>query len=723
MGSKKKVTIGYQYYLGMHMIICHGPVDSVQAFVVGDRVAWSGNATASTQVYVNKPNLFGGRKKEGGIQGTVDIMMGEPTQGANGYLVSKLGSVMPAFRGVVSVVLRRVLVSAMSPYPKPWAFKVKRLAAREWYPTKADIGGSANPAHVVYETLTNPDWGMGYPEGSLDVATFQAAADTLHAEGLGVSMIMSKQDSIESFIYTVLGHCNGMLYTRPDNGQFVIKLIRDDYVVADLPLIDESNTTRLESFERPGYAEIVNEIIVSYRPQGLTEDDSVTVQDLAAIQAQQGVISQTVNYPGIDNATNAARIAMRDLRQKSTPFARVRLRVNRSAWNLTLGDVFRFSWKEHELVDIVFRVLGMNYGDLTSGEIIVDAVEDMFGLPSSTYLGDQGSGWVDPIQSPLPFVVRRVDEANYWDLANGLLDADVQALDPTSSYLIALMGEPDQYLQNYELWTKPSGLSYEYAASGDVAPHARLKNDITPTQTFLELSQISSRAEFVEVGTYALIDDEVVRVNTIDLGAGTVSVGRGCLDTVCRPHTSGTRFWFAEDAQVWDRREYVQGESIAAKGLGNTGVAMVDLSAAPEDSKVMVGRAARPYAPGNFRLNGLQYPTIMVGRLTASWAHRDRTQQVVSPIIDHTAGNIGPETGTTYRVDVYTENGTTLIKSFPGITGTTWTWPAEETENPAGINYVKVTAVRDGLDSYQSHGWFVERAGLGNNLGNNLGGL
>ena len=37
MGGSKTVTIGYKYYLGMHMVICHGPVDSVQAIIAGER--------------------------------------------------------------------------------------------------------------------------------------------------------------------------------------------------------------------------------------------------------------------------------------------------------------------------------------------------------------------------------------------------------------------------------------------------------------------------------------------------------------------------------------------------------------------------------------------------------------------------------------------------------------------------------------------------------------
>ena len=53
------------------------------------------------------------------------------------------------------------------------------------------------------------------------------------------------------------------------------------------------------------------------------------------------VVSQTRHYPGITSDNLAARVAMRDLAVISTPLAKVRLKVNRAAWNLYAGDVFK----------------------------------------------------------------------------------------------------------------------------------------------------------------------------------------------------------------------------------------------------------------------------------------------------------------------------------------------------------------------------------------------
>lgn len=117
MGGQKKQTIGYKYKMGMHMIICHGPVDSVQKIIAGEREAWAGNVTTNSTITIDNEELFGGEKKEGGIKGDVDVLMGADNQTKNSYLQQQLGAVIPAFRGVVSLVLKHVLICAMSPFP------------------------------------------------------------------------------------------------------------------------------------------------------------------------------------------------------------------------------------------------------------------------------------------------------------------------------------------------------------------------------------------------------------------------------------------------------------------------------------------------------------------------------------------------------------------------------------------------------------------------------
>lgn len=148
-GSSKKVTVGYKYYLGMHMVLCHGPVDRLQSISVEDKVAWAG-FNQGGRININAPGLFGGESREGGIEGDVDILMGDVNQGQNDYLRAQLGDQLPGFRGVLSAVLRQVYLG-MNPYLKPWAFRAQRILQRgggqvQWYSEKAPIGTVSNAA-------------------------------------------------------------------------------------------------------------------------------------------------------------------------------------------------------------------------------------------------------------------------------------------------------------------------------------------------------------------------------------------------------------------------------------------------------------------------------------------------------------------------------------------------------------------------------------------------
>jgi hypothetical protein len=79
----------------------------------------------------------------------------------------------------------------------------------------------------------------------------------------------------------------------------------------------------------------------------------------------------------------------------------------------------------------------------------------------------------------------------------------------------------------------------------------------------------------------------------------------------------------------------------------------------------------RPYPPGNVKVNNVMWPTVILGQIALTWAHRDRMQQTVY-LVTQSEGNIGPEAGTTYTVRVYNENNG-LQKTVTGLSTTAWT--------------------------------------------------
>lgn len=394
-GITGSTVIGYKYHLGLQFGVCLGPVNALKKITIGGKSAWSGNQTASGSIAISQSSLFGGERREGGIVGTVDVLFGGPAQVANTYLAAAIGTTIPADRGILSAVFHNSAGDdggyvGTTAYPKPWAWTVNRTTAGwdnddPWYTAKSAIGADMNPAHILYECLTNPEWGMGIPRARLDDAAWRATADVLYTEGFGLSFLWAQADTIENFAQIVLDHIAGVLVFRLDTGVYELDLIRGGYTPGSLPLYDESNVLDVTSRQVNGWGETVNELTLSYTDPTTEKATAITANDLANA-AFQGRVAESISLPGIRNATLAGQVVQRELANKSTPLAVLEIKVNRDAWSVRQGALFRFSWLAYDLTDIVLRVLQINKGTLDDGTITVHALEDIYSLGFGSYV-------------------------------------------------------------------------------------------------------------------------------------------------------------------------------------------------------------------------------------------------------------------------------------------------------------------------------------------------
>lgn len=708
MGSNSSQTVGYRYYMGAHLVLCEGPVDEVQEILVGQepgREAWSGSLTASGQVQINEPDLFGGEQREGGIVGAVDVEFGDMAQGQNSYLQGVLSGALPSFRGVLGLVLRQVMVACNSPYFKPWAVTAKRTSGDGWLPSKADIGGDMNPAHIIHELITNSRWGMGYSSADIDDASFTDAANTLYIEGLGLSLLWTHNQGSEEFLHEILRHVNGSCYVDPETGLFVFKLIRRIGSTAGLLTFDELNCS-LESFERPSWAEMVNQVSVVYHDRASDKDHTVTLADMAAVRIQGGVIAQTNQYPGISNKANAIAVCQRDLSQLSRPLAKLTITCQRSASALRVGDAFLWSWSELGIQNVQLRVASINQGGLENGQIRIDAVEDIFAQPAAVYAEPDDTAWIDPIQPPAPADAVHVSELPYWTIYRDLAQQNDQIMsgyaDDTGFLSIQAAPPPGVYSPNYSQQVD-AGAGYEDKGTGEWCPGGELATAVAEEDFTTVMLASPRNLETVQPGTYAYIEDEIVAVTAI-VGS-QVSLDRGVLDTVPVPHAVGTRLWCAEAAQGLDPTHYAQSEALAVKVLTRTPMGLLALAGATAANITMDARAIRPYPPGRVLINGVAWPSSISGEMTIAWAHRDRTQQIAY-LVDQTAGDIGPEASTTYSIKVYGESGS-LVHTETGLTGTSWTYAQATEISESGLGQLNshlrivLWAERSGWASWQ----------------------
>lgn len=1014
-GSSKTVTVGYKYYVGMHMVLCHGPIDSLIEIEVDGRIAWSGRVQSGT-ISISKPSLFGGDSREGGISGSVDVLSGASNQGFNAYLQSKIGGLVPAFRGVFSLVLRQVYVG-LNPYLKKWAFRVKRIHTRQngikqWYDTRAEINGDAfaadpseysnvysgsalraidynsgiwlacgdrtnlirstnngqswasasgsgssftndiagngsfwvgptsgfaqlrrsvnggesfgtvnissiepgnvrlgcvafangvfmvggnyagvgyvtvsfdngnnwsaipgfgdqnrvgnfsvqsvanfegntwfcsdangdvwvstsaggfwsrnpktdvkrlrrlpqglfainnsftvskllqdgtnwavsqtigfspvdicnfdnlivavgssgqialsfddglkwellpqtigggntinalrsdgsdfgyavgsngiaarikiirsrkgdmNPAHIIRECLTDPDWGMGYAESDIDDVSFSAAADVLYREGMGISLLWDRQTAIEEFVKEVVKHIDAALFVDRFTGKFVLKLIRFDYEEASLVHLTESNVDKISDFSRPTFGELTNSISVNYWDTDTNTDASVTLQDIALTQMQGSTINTTIQYPGFTNKIIATKVAERDLKTLSTPLITCTIYANTEAANLNIGSAFKLTWPDYDVYGVVMRVTGIAYGDGKNNRVRINATQDVFNLPDSVIIEPPSPEWEDPNVPPVVIENRIVFEVPYLELvqANGqtAVDGELDS-NPEVGYVGAAAIRPQSNAINARLMVN-DGNGFEDVGGLDFCPGAYLDGPVNFNDDVFSIKDLIE-TENVSLGSWCQIGSEIMQV--VDLNSSTIQVRRGCLDTMppMDGHADGSPVYFCDAYIQASGVEYVQSDELSARLLTATGGGELLLEDAPEDSLSIVGRAARPYRPGDFKANGVYsfnsrddvtWPVVL------TWKHRNRKQETAENLIGYFDNSITPEEGISYtiRIAELDENGNEIgvLHTEAGLTGETWSFAESVISSSAAAEFlVEIKTVRNAIDSF-----------------------
>lgn len=239
----------------------------------------------------------------------------------------------------------------------------------------------------------------------------------------------------------------------------------------------------------------------------------------------------------------------------------------------------------------------------------------------------------------------------------------------TSSYLFALAKEPNTSCLNFDLLTRIKGTSlFNNVRKGCIwCPMAKVLKAIgyKDTVIYIEKGYLLTR---VKEGTAAIIDNEIVRIDKIDLEHNQLIVGRGCADTVPSLHDEGVRIWFYEGSTAIDSNEYGAGSTVEVKLLPHTASKTLPEEQASIETLILTGRQACPYPPGNLKINGQAYPEqIKAGDITISWSHRNRLLQA-DQLIDTSVGDISSESSTSYNLSI--DNGEVLIKKVTGITTT-----------------------------------------------------
>lgn len=688
------VTTGYKYYLGLQLVLCSGEIDEVLEIRFDDKAPATTitDHTDYTKLVIDAPDLFGGKEEEGGVIGTVYVYDGNWTQDPDDYLEDKLGT-LPAWRGISYAVFRHVYLGT-SPYLKDVAIVVRRCPNSLGLTAGAEnISGDANPAAMIYELLTQTPGknGLGLPVGNIDVDAFRTVGATLAAEGLGLSMLPDRASPGKDLILDILRHIDGLVYVEPSTGLLTMQLIRDDYVVDDLPVLDESNCT-VAGFTRASWGEIKNQIRIRYvdRADGFVTK-TVQAQDCAAIEATGGEVSTLVlSLSGFSTAENAQKAAGRALGGIAYPLASLSINADRSTWGFRPGTPFRLNWPKLGISGLVCRVVKIASGELISGRIEFDAMEDAFGKDWVGYTAPGGSDWTDPgtenvgaltDQDALlaPYEATRLLPVP----GGGAQQAVVTAARATSGVTKGFNAIIDSVTTRIPFFT-PSGTlkaAIDETTTSfvvDMGPDSDLivsTNDPDYSAGFnvAWLVAAGGLEEFIAFQTVSI--DEVNREITLTV------LARGCLDTAPTEFGADVRIWFMSYGNTVLNVDGSGGTSIKFQSYNNAGAYPIGSCPSETVTAISPARQARVYCPTDVRFNGSSYPANISGELTVSWEHRNRLAEWDYADSGETSD---PEDDVEYDIVVYGESDTE-IHTEQGITGKTWTYLEADEISDSGL--------------------------------------
>lgn len=779
-----------EYRMSMHVGVCL-QADALTAIYIGEKVAWSGLQTSAGSLYISAPSLFGGNKKEGGVSGTVEYLPGAPDQVLPDYLAMKLGRASgadcPGFRGLTSLFFTGASYGggytggvdygneftefrggygggfgggygsygtgftwiSNNPYMKDIWVGVRRApkglnASTALVPRDSAVvpvsgselltGEDANPAHIIYECLTNQEWGMGAPASLIDVAAFNNAADALLLEGLGLSMVWTRQTTIEAFVSEVLDHINAMLFINPRNGLMTLKLVRGDYNVDDLREITVDNA-KLTNFQRKAWGEIINEVVVTWTNPENEQDETVVIHDNAAIASQGGIVSDNRNYYGVRSSALAMKLAARDLRVSSTPLATCECEANRGVWDIIPGEVVLLTWPDRGLNEVPMRVGPVDYGKPGQMQIKFSLLEDIFGYATTDYSAPPETGWVGGSETALPMEYAKVITvpsffaANYLPQTTGGL-ADIQYPEVIGGVLAT-----SETAFSYEIYgddVSASGtLTQKTLATNTVAGYATTIGALAQeaTSTFVGFSGFKGKVApdnsvFVFIGGSSVGDaaSEIAIITAFDTNSFTLR--RGILDTVPRAWPAGTPCYFVQlDSNISDLVIRSDAEAVTYKLLSRVVGGVLAVTSAPTLTGTLNDRPHRPLRPANVKVNNIGVGPVNLDGLTTvpiTWSNRNRTMEN-SQVVYWDDATTAPEAGQTTKITLLTEAGA-LIVANTGISGNSYALATSQFgTNSRGI--IRVSSQRDGFDSLQHYDIpVVVQSGYGLQYGMNYGG-
>ncbi len=644
----KKVTIivGYKYYLGLDLALAMGPAVQMHEILIDDTSVWTGSTslTLPTTGSLSANSLFGGYKEGGGFSSSFTYYPGAFNQPVNAYLEGQNGvGNVPGYRGLAHLVFEKAYIGESAQLRKT-SFILSCYTNALGSPGSGLVGEDMNPMEAIYQVMTDQWRGLGVASVLIDIPSFQAAATILHAEGNGVSILVTAASTGKTVIAEILRQIDAIMYQDPETGKFVVKLIRFDYDPGTLPVYDEDDVIQIRNFTKTSWEDVIAQVKVSF-PTREKESTSVAVaQDLATATMMGRLKTSTLSFPFCYTASLANAIAARELSTSSVPLFRATIEMNRNGYALRPGDVFVLDWPEYGVAGVVFRVQKHDLGALMDNKIVLECLQDSFAQSNVVFSPPAVSGWTPPITQPVAIATfdlleqpRFLAGRLTFPVPDGFASVIPLPLKPTagSTGFDMVVGNVSGTLDIRE----PAEV--EYPASGTLqAAYARTAGFTGIDATGFVVANVSGVFNIPTGADLLAGDDGLIYVGGEWMSySGVTGAGATVTLTGIRRALFGTRpLDHALGARVWAVNSELTGSGVLGEDLLENGTAYYKLldriggtvfaeASAAQQVKAMADIADRPLRPRNVQLDGSRTPTITnPAAQTCTWVASNRNK-------------------------------------------------------------------------------------------------
>lgn len=523
-----------------------------------------------------------------------------------------------------------------SPNVKPLSFQVRRIPNGLGLTGGKEVvnGRDANPANVIFEWMTDDDWGLNFDASEINEASFVTAGETLYDEGNGYSAVLDRVVEGVDFLREIERQIDGVVFLNQTTGKWEITLARGGYDINTVPEITPDNTVAVKSFARGSWRDTTNIVRVEFNDADDEYKQTYALaQDLANIRIQNGDnIATTTSYPGCKDRALANQLAWRDLRALAYPLAKANVIVDRTFYDLHPGDVVAFSEPSKGISKLPMRVQRVNLGRLYRDEIELDLIQDVDYFSVGSFGDPTTTGWDEPTQELLPFIS---SEQRAFEAPRAMVVRDPRGNGTPSVRIWAgarrRRGESGFEFRERHAAGTPSG-AYAVAgrgyqllllgeldsslAVGSATPLASLLISPGPdTQAAIEAFVRDATAGNLGARLTNLIlvgEEFMLPASAATSGPDVLlsNVYRGVLDSVQAAHSAGTPVWLLRGALT--DVTFPEGDNVDVKLLPRAGDAIVDEADATAIAVDLDKRARRPYPPSKITLNGVAFDTTNV---------------------------------------------------------------------------------------------------------------